>query len=107
MSEIITCRTAAVFSMFQRESNSKEFRFASTINADGSVSVSIADEQVEEARTFVDGIHADIDKAEQDRKKNKAQEDKEEILKRARTTQESTDGKPRRKRRVFSRSKRA
>ena len=107
MSEIITCRTAAVFSMFQRESNSKEFRFASTITAAGSVSVSIADEQVEEARTFVDGIHADIDKAEQDRKKNKAQEDKEEILKRARTTQESTDGKPRRKRRVFSRSKRA
>ena len=107
MPEIITCRTAAVFSIFQRESISKGYKFASTPNADGSISVSIADEQAEEAKAFVDGIHADMDKAEQKRKETKAQEQKEEIAKRARTTKESTDGKPRRKRRVFSRSKRA
>ena len=107
MPEIITCRTAAVFSIFQRESISKGYKFASIINADGSISVSIADEQAEEAKAFVDGSHADMDKAEQKRKETKAQEQKEEIAKRARTTKESTDGKPRRKRRVFSRSKRA
>ena len=107
MPEIITCRTAAVFSIFQRESISKGYKFASIINADGSISVSIADEQAEEAKAFVDGIHADMDKAEQKRKETKAQEQKEEIAKRASTTKESTDGKPSRKRRVFSRSKRA
>jgi hypothetical protein len=91
--------------MFQRESNNKQYQFASTTNADGSVSIFIAEEQASDARSFVDEIHENMDKAEQERKETKAQEDREEILNRARTTQESTDGKPRRKRRIFSRSR--